>query len=126
MRILFSDETMFDLDGTYNYQNQRIWAASRDEADKQGGIKMRQKFPQKVMVWLGVCSEGVTPLVVLDQGTVDHVKYIEKVLPVALKYGNDTFRDHWIFQQDGAKPHVHHLTQNWCLDHFPSFIDKNH
>jgi len=126
MRILFSDEKMFDLDGIYNSQNQRIWAASRDEADEQGGIKMRQKFPQKVMVWLGVCSQGVTPLVILDQGTVDHVKYIEKVLPIALKYGNDTFGDHWIFQQDGAKPHVHHLTQKWCLDQFPSFIDKNH
>ncbi|CAF1317201.1 unnamed protein product [Rotaria magnacalcarata] len=32
----------------------------------------------------------------------------------------------YLFQQDGAKPHVHHLTQNLCLDHFPSFIDKNH
>ena len=61
---------MFDLDGIYNSQNQRIRAASRDEADEQGGIKMRQKFPQKVMVWLGVCSKGVTPLVILDQGTV--------------------------------------------------------
>jgi hypothetical protein len=41
---------MFDLDGIYNSQNQRIWAVSRDEADEKGGIKMRQKFPQKVMV----------------------------------------------------------------------------
>jgi hypothetical protein len=87
---------------------------------------MRQKFPQKVMVWLGVCSKGVTPLVILDQGTVDHVEYIQKVLPIALKYGNNTFGEHWTFQQDGAKPHVHHLTQKWCRDHFPSFIDKNH
>ena len=33
MRILFSDEKIFDLDGMYNSQNQLIWAASRDEAD---------------------------------------------------------------------------------------------
>jgi len=45
---------------------------------------MRQKFPQKVMVWLGVCSKGVTPSVILGQGTVDHIEYIEKVLPIAL------------------------------------------
>ncbi|CAF1658569.1 unnamed protein product [Rotaria magnacalcarata] len=50
MRILFSDEKMFDLDGIYNSQNQPILAASRDEADEHGGIKMRQKFTQKVMV----------------------------------------------------------------------------
>ncbi|CAF2102922.1 unnamed protein product, partial [Rotaria magnacalcarata] len=97
MRALFSDEKMFDLDGIYNSQNQRIWVASRDEADEQGGIKIRQKFPEKVMVWLGACSKGVTPLVILGQGTVDHVEYIEKVLPIALKYGNDAFGKHWIF-----------------------------
>jgi hypothetical protein len=57
---------MFDLDDIYNSQNECIWAVSRDEADKKGGIKMKQKFPQKVMVWLGVCSEGVIPLVILD------------------------------------------------------------
>ncbi|CAF4155164.1 unnamed protein product, partial [Rotaria magnacalcarata] len=68
----------------YNSQNQRIWAASRDEADENGGINVKQKFPQKVMVWLGVCSKGVTPLVIFDPGTVDHTEYIQKVLPVAL------------------------------------------
>ena len=64
MRILFSDEKIFDLDDMYNSQNQRIWASSRDEADEKGGIKEKQKFPQKVMVWLGVCSKGVTPFVI--------------------------------------------------------------
>jgi len=126
MRILFSDEKMFDIDGIYNSQNQRIWAASRAEANERGGIKMKQKFSKKVMVWLGVCSKGVTPLVIFDQGSVDHAEYIQNVLPIALKYGTKTFGEHWIFQQDDAKPHVHHLTQKWCIDNFPSFIDKDH
>ena len=126
MRILFSDEKMFNVNGIYNAQNQRIWASSRAEADERGGEQMRQKFPQKVMVWLGVCSEGVTPLVIFDRETLDHARYIENVLPVALEYGNKTFGEHWIFQQDGAKPHIHHLTKKWCLDSFPSFIDKDH
>ena len=39
------------------------------------------------MVWLCACSKGITPLVILDEGTVDHTVYIKKVLPVALKYG---------------------------------------
>ena len=78
------------------------------------------------MVWLGVCSQGMTPLLILDQGTVDHARYIDYVIPIALEYGKKTFGEHWIFQQDGAKPHIHHLTQKWCLDNFPSFIDKDH
>ena len=126
MRILFSDEKFFDIDGVYNSQNDRVWAVDRADADKKGGIKQRRKFPRKVMVWLGACSEGVTSLVLLDEGTVDHAVYIEKVLPVALKYGNQVFGNDWVFQQDGGRPHSHHLTQKWCRDNFPSFIDKDH
>ena len=47
------------------------------------------------------------------------------MLPVALKYGNEVFGSDWVFQQDGTRPHSHHLTQQWCRDNFPSFIDKN-
>jgi inhibitor of nuclear factor kappa-B kinase subunit alpha len=126
MKILFSDEKLFDIDGVYNSQNDRVWAVNRAEADEQGGIKQTRKFPQKVMVWLGVCSKGVSPLVIFENGTVDHSRYIQEVLPVALEYGNKVFRNQLTFQQDGAKPHVHHLTQQWCRDNFPSFIDNDH
>ncbi|CAF3420632.1 unnamed protein product [Rotaria socialis] len=111
MRILFSGEKMFDVDGIYNTQNECIWTGSRAEANDRGGIKMKQKFPQKVMLWLGVCSKGMTSLAIFDQGTVDHTEYIQNILPVALKYGNNTFGDHWTFQQDSAKAHIHHLIQ---------------
>ena len=78
------------------------------------------------MVWLGVCSKGVSPLVIFDEDTVDHARYIKEVLPVALKHGNYVFGNDWTFQQDGAKPHIHQLTQQWCHDNFPGFIDKDH
>ncbi|CAF4691140.1 unnamed protein product [Rotaria socialis] len=48
------------------------------------------------------------------------------VLPVALKYGNELFGNDWIFQQDNATPHTHILTQQWCQEHFPTFIDEDH
>jgi hypothetical protein len=48
------------------------------------------------------------------------------VLPVAFKYGNHVFGNDWTFQQDGARPHTHRLTQQWCHDNFPAFIDKDH
>ena len=50
LRILFSNEKMFDLDGMYNAQNDRIWAVNREEADKRGGVQQKRKFVQKVMV----------------------------------------------------------------------------
>ena len=126
LKILFSDEKMFDIDGVYNSQNDRIWAVDRAHANRTGALKQKRPFPQKVMVWLGACSEGVSPLVIFEQGTLDHARYIDEVPPVALKYGNETFGKEWTFQQDGAKPHIHHLTQQWCRENFPSFIDKDH
>ena len=57
MKILFSDGKLFDIDGIYNSQNNRIWTGSRVEADKRDGVKQNRKFPQKVMVWLAVCSK---------------------------------------------------------------------
>ncbi|CAF3367837.1 unnamed protein product [Rotaria socialis] len=88
MNIFFSDEKMFDIDGVYSSQNDRVWAVDRVDADTKGGIKPKRKFPQKVMVWLGVCSKGVTPLVIFDNDSVDHARYTQEVLPVALEYGN--------------------------------------
>ena len=117
---------MFDLDGMYNTQNDRVWAVDRAEADREGGVKQKRKFPQKVMVWLGACSKGVTPFVILDKGTVNHETYIKEVLSVALKYGNTIFGDDWTFQQDGATPHTHAVIQQWCDNSFPSFLDKDH
>ena len=108
-------------------QNDRVWAvSSRDEADKQGGIKQTRKFPEKMIIWLAVCFKGVSPLVIFQNGTVDHSRYIQEVLPVALEYDDKVFGNQSTFQQDNAKPHVHHLTQQWCRDNFPSFIDKDH
>jgi hypothetical protein len=78
------------------------------------------------MVWLGACSKGVSPLVIFEKGTVDHDRYIKEVLPVALKFGDDMFGNDWTYQQDGAKPHTHAKSQEWCVQHVLSFIDKEH
>ena len=61
------------------------------------------EFLQNLMVRLGACSRGLSPLVIVKNGRVDHNRYINKVLLVALKYGNSIFGNDWIFQQDGTK-----------------------
>lgn len=121
LRILFSDEKMFDLDGMYNAQNDRIWAVNREEADKRGGVQQKRKFPQKVIVWLGACSKGLTPLIILDEGTMDHRRYIDEILPVALKYGNEGFGDNWTFDRGWCQATYACLNSRMVPDEFSIF-----
>ena len=67
----------------------------------------KRKLTQNVMVWLGVCSSGISSVVISEEGILDHARYIKEVLPVALKYGNEVFT----FQQDGTTLHMHQLTE---------------
>ena len=76
------------------------------------------------MVWLDACFKGITPLVVFNERTVGHAVYIEKVLPVALKYGNQVLGSDWIIQRDGPRPHSHCLTQQRCRNNFLTFINS--
>ena len=125
LRILFFDEKMFDLDGVYNNHNDRIWAVDSEEANRKGGTKKQQKYPQKAMAWLAVSSEGVSLLVAFEKGTLDHHRYITEVFPIALRYGNSKFGNNWIFQQDNGKPHTPQETQKGCSEHFSRFLDKS-
>ena len=84
------------------------------------------KFLQKVMVWLEACSKGLLPLVIFENGTINHNCYINEVLPVALKYVNRLFGNDWNFEQDRAKAHFHEKTQEWCINNFPSFTQRDH
>ena len=97
MRIVFPDEKMFDLDGIHNSENDRIWTVNREGANRRGGKKQQRKFPQKVMVWLAVCSESVASLVLFEKGTLDNHRHIKEVLPVALRYENSKFGNNWTF-----------------------------
>ena len=100
----------FGIDGAYNSQNDRVWPVNRADADKKGGVTQRKKHPAKVMVWLGSYSNGITLLVIFNEGTINHAVYMEKVLPGALKYRNEVLGSDWISEEDGAKPHSHYLT----------------
>ena len=47
MRIIFSNEQMFDLDGIYSSQNGRIWAVSKEEANWRGGKNSKESLQKK-------------------------------------------------------------------------------
>ena len=41
LKIMFSDEKIFTVDCGLNKQNQRVYAISREDADKKGGNSFR-------------------------------------------------------------------------------------
>ena len=50
LKILFSDEKIYDIDGACNAPNNRMWAVDRDEADEKADKKQKRKFSQTVMI----------------------------------------------------------------------------
>ena len=48
MRILFSDEKLFELDGIYNSESDRIWTVNnREEANRRGGKSIKESLHKK-------------------------------------------------------------------------------
>ena len=72
-----------------------------------------------------MCGEGLTVPVIIEDVTMDADRYIDEVLPVALESGNKMLENNWTYHQDGANPHIHHLTPKSYADHFPAFISKD-
>ena len=60
-----------------------------------------------------VFSKSVTLLIIFDEGTLDHERYFKEVLPVAKNYEDKVFGNDWMYQENGARLHIHHLTQQW-------------
>ena len=78
-----------------------------------------ENFRKKVTVWLGVCSKGVSCLVIFEDRTMDHDRYIKEVLPVALNICLEPI-------ELSSKTMQRHTFMEWCVKYFPCFIDKDH
>ncbi|CAF4345681.1 unnamed protein product [Didymodactylos carnosus] len=123
-KILFSDEKYFRVNNTFNTQNDRMYAATRKEADDIGGIHRETQFSPGIMIWLGVCYQGVTRPVIIE-GTINSSRYIEEILPIAFEDGEKMLGSDFIFQQDGAPAHRDQMTQQWCEENFPDYWTKD-
>lgn len=131
-RVLWSDESPFELFPPTNRQNDRVWAKS------SGNIEpvVRKKFPGRVMVW-GMMSHSVlSELHIIPQGkTVNPAYYCDNILAKTCKdalsrkktTGTTLLRamtsnmSEIIFIQDGAPAHTAKSTQKLCAEIFPSF-----
>ena len=110
---MFSDEKMFNEDGQINYKNEIIYAESREEANKIGGLREEHKYPMSVMVWCGITWNGATKVVVLPPKTSfnEHF-YSQKVIPIIKSDGLRLIGNDFMFQQDGARPHMSKMSEN--------------
>ena len=122
---MYTDEKIFTTNGYFNPKNDIVWADDRQSANEEGGVFEEEKYPINVMVALGVTWNGLTQPFFFDQGErLNAEKYID-VLKFYKREGNRLFNsDDWTFQQDGASSHTSNLAQNFCKNHFKSFIPK--
>ena len=134
-RIIWSDESVFELQHTKNRQNDRVWAQSRDQVPPIETIK----HPAKLMVWGGMTAQGLTELHVMPpKQTVNTVYYVSEILEGSLLPAlNRRSRKSEVaesrivhrrsaatFRQDGAPPHTAKRSQEWCAEHLTGFWGK--
>ena len=131
-RVLWSDESPFELFHPPNRQNDRVWAGSASEVPAVQTVK----HPAKVHVWGMMSYRAVSELHVVPQKvTVTGEYYRENILKnecrraITRKAKTGTILERSlvpdgrkvIFMQDGAPAHTARETQEWCRNNFPSF-----
>ena len=127
-KVIFSDESPYELYPSGNPKNDVIWATDKGDV---APIE-RQKFSPKVLVWGAMTSTCLSELHVIPQKTsVDGQYYRENILKNSLLPMFDRKRftgpiderklpekmSEMVFMQDGAKAHTATLTLEWLEDH---------
>jgi hypothetical protein len=123
--IVFTDESLFNVEAFLNHQNDRILSRNISDANMKGRIASRSGHPQSVMVFGGITSDGKTPLVFVDSGVkINSQNYLNDVLiKEVLPWSQSHFGTKpWTFQQDSAPAHKAKIVQGWCKNNFPDFI----
>ena len=121
---MFSDEKKFTQDGGFNRQNDVVYAVSRAEADKTGGLHSVKKYPISVMVWVGLTKYGPTKPYFIDD-RVNSNYYTRKIMPHAKREGKRLFgTEKYIYQQDGATCHTSKKSSGWCRRNLYKYVKK--
>lgn len=114
-RVIWSDESLFKLNGHVNRHNSVYW--SRSNPHHQLEVDMNA---QGLTVWAAMSSDGVIGPFFFD-GTVNGANYLRMLqtflLPAIASYRH---RNELWFQQDGAPPHYALPVREWLSEHFPN------
>lgn len=104
--IVYTDESLVELNPSVNRQNMRIRTANKENVP----VYQKPKHGVSVMVAGGICGMGKTPLIVMEKGVrINAAYYQQHILPVFLAFMEDKTvfpsPHKIIFMQDGAPAH---------------------
>ena len=125
--VLWTDEKLFTIQAVHNHQNDRIYAANKQDIPLNDRLMFQRQKPASVMVWAGVTSTGEkTPLFFIEEGVkVNQHVYLELLKEKLVPWVNATFEEGGItLQQDGATSHTANLVQEWCKRNMAGFWPK--
>ena len=124
--IVWSDEKMFTVETAANKQNDRVLSVDSNKLPEDVKHHFRRQKPASVMVWAAVGSDGSkSPLVFIDQGVkVNSEVYVKMLEEKVLPWLQKTYRNGYVFTQDGAPAHTAAQTQAWCTENLSSFWSK--
>lgn len=134
-RVLWSDESPFELFHPSSAQNDRVLSTDSSKVPPREIIKN----PPKVMVWAIMNHRALSELhFVLPKQMVNSQYYVEEILEKSYRIVVHRTRktgdiltkkllpdmSRAIFMQDGAPAHTANRTQEWCRNNMPAFWAK--
>lgn len=115
LRIAFSDEAHFHIDGAVNRHNCRYWAPKNPTWVREQGL-----HSPRTTVWAAMWEGGIIGPIFFDRN-VDSDSYLKMLetefYPEVEQRG---LKETMIFMQDGAPPHFAIIVRNWLNQKFPN------
>jgi hypothetical protein len=114
-RIIWSDESIFKLNGIVNRHNCSYWSKENPRF-----VISKSLNSPGLMVWMGIMSDQIMGPIFFDEGTITGERYLlmlkEKVWPM-IENRRDIQK--LFFQQDGAPPHYSLRVREFLNEKFP-------
>lgn len=113
-KVMFSDESKFML---YKHDGRHRVYRRPGERFKQACIEEKVAYVGgSVLVWAGISSESRTELVIIENGSLTSVRYVEEILndhvgPFMVNLGEDA-----IFMHDNARPHTGRIVNDYLQE----------
>ena len=125
MRILFTDEQIFDIEEAFNWQIVRVYASTSQETCDKATRIQRYYHPASVIIWWGVAYDATTKLHFCEKGVNTSAKVYENTAlePVVKPLNNTLFsNEHRSFRQDLAPARKTNSTKVWLRGIFRSSL----